>query len=87
MLNNYKKHEIIHLGVKTLKTFGNRLKERRKELNFTQETLSKALNINRVTYQGYETDKHKPDIETLVKLADILHTSTDFLLGRYERNQ
>lgn len=77
-------HEIILYEVIILKTLGNRLKERRKELKMTQENLSDLLNINRVTYQGYESDRHKPDVDTLVKLADVLHTSTDFLLGRYD---
>lgn len=66
-----------------METLGNRLKAKRKVMKMTQEELSKLLNINRVTYQGYESDKHKPDIDTLAKLADILETSTDYLLGRY----
>ena len=66
-----------------METLGNRLKSKRLSRKMTQEELSKLLNINRVTYQGYETDKHKPDIDTLAKLADILETSTDYLLGRY----
>lgn len=66
-----------------METLGNRLKTERKKQNMTQEEMSKLLNINRVTYQGYESDKHKPDIDTLSKLADVLKTSTDYLLGRY----
>ena len=64
-------------------TLGTRIKNRRKEMKYTQESLSKKLNINRVTYQGYEADKHKPDIDTLVKIADELQTSIDYLAGRY----
>lgn len=66
-----------------METLGNRLKAKRTARKMTQEEMSKQLNINRVTYQGYETDKHKPDIDMLSKLADILETSTDYLLGRY----
>lgn len=68
-----------------MNTFGKRLKFRRKELNLTQKIIAERLNINRVTYQGYEADKHKPDIETLARIADELQTSTDYLLGRYNR--
>lgn len=66
-----------------METLGNRLKSKRKSKKITQVKISKQLNIHQVTYQGYEADKHKPDIDTLSKLADILETSTDYLLGRY----
>lgn len=70
-----------------MENLGQKLKSKRKSLKMTQEKIAELLNINRVTYQGYETNKHKPDIETLAKLADILETSTDYLLGRYDNNQ
>ena len=66
-----------------METLGNRLKIRRDTLNLTQKQIAEKLNINQVTYLGYEKDKHKPDIDTLSKLADILHTSIDYLAGRY----
>ena len=66
-------------------TLGQRMKEIRKEkLKISQVEIAKKLNINQVTYQGYETDKHKPDIETLAKIADIMQTSMDYLMGRYK---
>lgn len=67
-----------------METLGYKLKSKRKSKKLTQQKIAEKLNINRVTYQGYETDKHKPDIDTLSKLADILETSTDYLLGRYD---
>lgn len=66
-------------------TIGTRLKKRRKELNLNQNDIAEKLNINRVTYQGYESDKHKPDIDTLVKLADIFQLSIDYIAGRYKQ--
>ncbi len=68
-----------------METLGSRLKARRKECELTQVQIAEKLNINQVTYLGYEKDKHKPDVDTLAKLADILHTSTDYLLGRYSK--
>ena len=70
-----------------MRTVGERLKKNRKSQKMTQQDLADLLNINRVTYQGYESDKHKPDIDTLAKLADVLHTSTDYLLGRFESTE
>lgn len=67
-----------------METLGYKIKRKRKSKKLTQQKITEKLNINRVTCQGYETDKHKPDIDTLSKLADILETSTDYLLGRYD---
>jgi len=67
-----------------METLGYKIKSKRKSKKLTQQKIAEKLNINRVTYQGYETDKHKPDIDTLSKLADILETSTDYLLGKYD---
>ena len=68
-----------------MNTLGNRLKQGRQKLNLTQQGIADLLGLNRVTFQGYEKDKHLPDVYTLAKLADILQTSTDYLLGRYDK--
>ena len=67
-----------------MESLGNRLKNRRKELGMTQGQLAEKLNIHQVTYQGYEKNKHKPDIDMLSMLADKLKISADYLLGRYK---
>lgn len=61
---------------------GKKLKELRKSYGLTQEKLAEALDISRVNYTRYETDKVRPDYETLVRLADFYDVSTDYLLGR-----
>jgi transcriptional regulator with XRE-family HTH domain len=61
-----------------------RLKEKRQKFKLTQQQIADALKINQVTYQGYEKGKHEPDLKTLLKLADLFETSTDYLLGRYD---
>lgn len=60
-----------------------RLKEKRKAKNLTQEEVAKKLKINRVAYTLYESGKNTPTVENLKKLADLYETSTDYLLGRY----
>ncbi|MBR1954601.1 MAG: helix-turn-helix transcriptional regulator [Clostridia bacterium] len=40
------------------------------------------LNIGRVNYTRYETDKVRPDYETLIKIADFYNISLDELFGR-----
>ncbi len=63
---------------------GKRLKELRKSYGLTQEKLADALGISRVNYTRYETDKARPDYETLILLADFFDVTTDYLLGRKE---
>ena len=68
-----------------MSTLSENIKNKRKQLNLTQENIAVKLNINRATDAGYETGKSSPDIETLIKLADLFETSIDFLVGRYTR--
>lgn len=59
-----------------------RLSEMRSFHNFTQTQISNELGISQATYAGYETGRHMPDLDTILKLADIYKTSTDYLLGK-----
>lgn len=58
-----------------------KLKEIRKSANITQLQLAKALNISQQNLCRYETGQNEPDIQTIIKLADFFHTTTDNLLG------
>ncbi|EAF1397328.1 helix-turn-helix transcriptional regulator [Listeria monocytogenes] len=62
--------------------FGKRLKQLRKNNNKTQEDISKILGISRGAYSHIENGRNEPDMETIVKLANIFGVSTDYLLGR-----
>ena len=66
-----------------MSVFSERLKEERKKAGLTQEEVAKLLGITRPAYTQYETDKTQPSIETAGKIADILKTSVDYLIGRY----
>ena len=61
---------------------GTKLKELRKERRLTQEELAQQLNLSRVNYTRYETNKVRPDYETLLLLADFYEISVDELFGR-----
>lgn len=61
---------------------GKKLKELRKNASLTQEELAKKLDISRVNYTRYETNKVRPDFETLIKLADFYDVSLDEIFGR-----
>lgn len=63
----------------------NKLKECRKAKKMTQEEVAKLLNVTTQTYQNYELNKREPNIETLIKLANIFDTTIDYLIGREKK--
>lgn len=61
---------------------GNRIKERRKELNMSVEELAKRLNKNRTTVYRYEKgDIENLPIDILDPLAKALETTPAYLMG------
>ena len=62
--------------------FGERLRKLREMRNITQEQLAEKADIARTMIGRYETTDQLPSLDTLVRLADALGTSTDYLLGR-----
>lgn len=58
------------------------LKEMRKESGYTQATMAEFLHISQQTYSDYENSKTFPDEAILIKIADVLSVSVDYLLGR-----
>lgn len=63
-------------------TFGQRLRELREERNLTQKTLAAVIGVSPRMVSFYESGAHFPrDESILLKLADHLEVSTDYLLG------
>ena len=58
----------------------NRIRELRAEKNITQLRLSLELEVSQETVSAYENGKHLPSLKSLIKMADIFHVSTDYLL-------
>ena len=59
-----------------------RLIKTRKEKGMTQAELAKRLGVSRSTVAMWETDGSQPDNEMLIKIANALGVSIDYLLGR-----
>lgn len=57
-----------------------RLKLLRKERGLSQQQLADQLGVSQQSINKYETRNVQPDLETLKKMADIFHTSIDFLV-------
>jgi len=66
-----------------MEPLASRLREKRKIKGLSQEQIAYLLKIRQATYSGYESGKHQPSLDILIKLADTFETSTDYLLGRY----
>ena len=62
--------------------FSERLKELRLEKDLSQKEVADLVHVNRVTYTKWERGKREPSFENLVKLADLLDVSLDWLFGR-----
>lgn len=61
--------------------FSENLKRARQRIGLTQQQIADALGITKSTYCGYETGKRQPDIPKLRRLALLLCSSVDELLG------
>ena len=64
--------------------FAKKLKELRAEKNLTQKQLAEKLILSKNSICEYEKGRSEPNIETLIKLADILDCSIDYLVGRFD---
>ncbi len=59
------------------------LKQLRTDKGATQQELANYINKTRATYCRYEKGTLKPDIDTLMILADYYKVSLDYITGRY----
>ncbi len=64
--------------------FGKRLNYTRKSKGLTAQQMANELQIALRSYRMYESNNRSPSLEMLVKIADILNVSTDYLLCRDE---
>lgn len=62
--------------------FADVLKELRTSVGYTQDELSKNMNISKSAISMYENGNREPDFETLEVFADYFNVDIDFLLGR-----
>ena len=63
---------------------GTRLRDSRKKLGFTQESLGKELGLSKSAISLYEHEKRNPNLETVIEIMYLLGVSADYLLGADE---
>ena len=66
--------------VDLMEKIGNRIKELREEIGFSQEELANRMKIHRVALSQIENGKRKICTEELIALSKIFNVSTDILL-------
>ena len=63
------------------KEFGIRLREIRKENGHTTVSAAKALGVSQPTYNTWELGTREPNIDKILALCNLLHTTPNALLG------
>lgn len=58
-----------------------RIKELRKKKQISGESLGEMVGVQKSAISKYELGRAQPSVEVLVQIANILETSTDYLLG------
>lgn len=61
--------------------FKDRIKSLRREKSMTQSQIAALLGKSEGAVRAWEIDRSKPDVDTLIKLAEYFNCSTDYLLG------
>ena len=59
---------------------GRQIKKYRNELSMSQDTLAERVFVSRQTISNWENDKSYPDVNSLVLLSEVFHTSIDNLI-------
>ncbi len=63
-----------------MSTLGKKIAARRRELGLTQTAFAESLYVTRQTVGRWEQGAATPDIETVVRIANLLQVSCDYLL-------
>ena len=69
-----------------MRDIGKNLKQLREQKGLKQDELAELLFVTRQTVSNYENGRSRPDIETLMKIAEILEITANELLNDYNVN-
>ena len=67
--------------------FSERLKNLRKQAHLTQVDVAEKLGISQPAYASWERGAKKPTQENLIKIAQILNVSLDYLVGNSDSTE
>lgn len=66
---------------------GQRIRDLRKQKRMSQTELAKSAGFSQTTVTAWETGKAEPSSSAVAKLADIFNVTTDYLLGRPNKQE
>jgi len=66
---------------------GEKLKETRKKCGYSQQEMSQLLDMAINSYGSYERNNSIPSVENFVKLAEVLHTSIQYIVTGKELSE
>ena len=61
--------------------FGRKLKELRMSAGLTQAQLGEMIGVTKSVISFYELQERSPSPDVLIKMSQVFHVSTDYLLG------
>ena len=62
-----------------------RIKDLREDHDKSQKAVADYLNMHRSVYRRYESGEREIPTWVVLKLAELYHTSTDYILGRTDQ--
>jgi len=63
-----------------VRDIGKNIRQIREAAGITQEALAETLFVTRQTVSNYETGRSRPDIDMLLRIAEVLHTDVNALI-------
>ena len=66
---------------------GKKIRDLRKQKRMSQTELAKSAGVSQTTVTAWETGKAEPSSSAVAKLADIFNVTTDYLLGRPNKQE
>ena len=64
-----------------------RIRDLREDSDKTQIEIADYLNIQRSVYRRYETGEREIPVWAVIKLAQLYHVTTDYLLGLSDKKE
>ena len=71
---------ILFIEVIPMRDIGKNIKDLRQSKHMTQDILAEKLFVSRQTVSNYETGKSRPDVEMLIRIAEVLETDLNTVL-------
>ena len=63
-----------------MRDIGKNIRDLRQHHNMTQDTLAEKLFVTRQTVSNYETGRTRPDVEMVMRIAEVLNTDANAIL-------